>query len=90
MSSSFEERLAAIEERNARVSSDKAWETSWFRRGMIAGITYIFAVILLTVLGERGALQFALVPVAGYVVSTFSLPPAKALWIKRRMLRQWL
>ena len=29
----LDERIAAIEERNNRVTYDKAWETSWTRRG---------------------------------------------------------
>jgi hypothetical protein len=81
----IEQRLNAIEERNARVSADKAWETSWLRRGLIAGITYICAVILLNILGHDGAWKHALVPVMGYLLSTFSLPPIKKMWIERKM-----
>ena len=33
----IEERHRGIEERNTRVEIDKAWETSWTRRGLIAG-----------------------------------------------------
>lgn len=87
MPSTIEERVAAIEQRNDRVANDKAWETSLVRRGLIAGVTYIFAFILLNILGHEGAWKHALVPVLGYVVSTFSLPPVKEFWIKRRMNR---
>jgi hypothetical protein len=85
MPPTIEERVAAIEERNNRVSNDKAWETSWVRRGLVAGVTYIFAFILLNILGHEGAWKHALVPVMGYLVSTFSLPPLKEFWIKRRI-----
>lgn len=83
--SDLEERVKVIEERNARVTYDKAWETSWVRRGLIAGITYVCAVILLNILGHEGAWKHALVPVMGYLLSTFSLPPIKKMWIERRM-----
>ena len=84
----IEERLDAIEERNLRVSYDKAWETSWVRRGLIAGITYVCAFILLNILGHDGAWKHALVPVMGYLLSTFSLPPLKKMWIERKWKRK--
>lgn len=80
----LEERVRIIEERNARVAVDKAWEISYLRRSLIAGITYVCAVILLNVLGHDGAWKYAAVPVMGYLLSTFSLPPIKKLWIEQR------
>ena len=85
---SAEDRLRIIEERNARVAYDKAWETSWVRRGMIAGITYICAVVLLTTLGHDEAWKHASVPVMGYLLSTLSLPAVKKIWIARRNKQQ--
>lgn len=79
-----EDRLRAIEERNARVTHDKAWETSWARRGLISGTIYIFGFILLNILGHEGAWKHALVPVMGYLLSTLSLPAAKKIWIARQ------
>lgn len=84
----LEERVRVIEERNVRVAADKAWEVSYLRRGLIAGITYICAVILLNVLGHDGAWKHATVPVMGYLLSTFSLPPIKKLWIEQREKRK--
>ena len=78
------DRLDAIEARNARVNADKAWETSWTRRGLIAGITYACAIILLTLLGHDGVFKHALVPVMGYLLSTLSLPFVKNLWLKQQ------
>lgn len=83
--SDIEERIKVIEERNNRVTFDKAWETSWARRGLISVITYICAFILLNILGHDGAWKHATVPVMGYLLSTFSLPPIKKIWIKRKM-----
>ena len=81
----IEQRLEAIEARNERVTAEKAWETSFLRRGLIAGITYICAYTLLVILGHEDAWKHAFVPVMGYLLSTFSLPPLKKLWIERRM-----
>ena len=76
-------RLQEIEERNRRVEADKAWETSWARRGLIALITYVCAVILLSILGNAAAWAGAFVPVMGYILSTLTLPAAKTAWLKR-------
>lgn len=75
--------LAAIKERNARVEADKAWETSRFRVYSIAIITYAVAVALLGAIGNDHAFRNALVPVAGYLLSTQSLPFLKRWWIKK-------
>ena len=37
---SFEQRMQKIEDRNNRVEEDKAWETSWVRRILLAIFTY--------------------------------------------------
>lgn len=79
----IEERIQRIEERNARVESDKAWETSWFRILTIAGMTYIVAVVLLARMGVDRVWFSACVPAAGYILSTQSLPMLKRWWVKR-------
>jgi hypothetical protein len=84
----LEQRFQAIESRNQRVEIDKAWETSWLRRGLIAGITYICAVILLNILGHDGAWKHAFVPVMGYLISTLSLPEVKKLWSEQRLKKK--
>ncbi len=81
------ERIAEIEERNVRVTYDKAWETSKTRRFLISLVTYVCGVVLLTVLGHDGAWKHAFVPVMGYLVSTFSLPPIKKIWVRQRVRR---
>ena len=43
---SIEERIAEIEQRNDRVSTDKEWETSLSRRSIIAMVTYFCASII--------------------------------------------
>ncbi len=71
-------------ERNARVEADKAWETSTLRIGAIALITYISVAGLLYIIGVEQFLLSALVPVAGFILSTQSLPALKDWWIKNR------
>lgn len=81
---SIEQDIAALKERNARVEADKAWERSKTRVGSVMMITYIVAVVLLMFLGNDHAFRNALVPVAGYLLSTQSLPFLKRWWVKNR------
>ncbi|MES2995059.1 MAG: hypothetical protein V4681_03445 [Patescibacteria group bacterium] len=75
------ETVERMLERNARVEADKAWETSGFRIGTIAAITYICAAIVLYVIGAQDYLLSAIVPALGYVLSTQSLPFIKKWWL---------
>jgi hypothetical protein len=79
-----DERLQAIEDRNARVEIDKAWEVSVVRRGFIALVTYACATIVLWSLSSAKPLLDALIPTGGYILSTLSLPPLKRWWVNRR------
>lgn len=81
----IQKELAVIKERNRRVEADKAWEISWARRLFIAAVTYITASIWLVTIGDINPWLKALVPTAGYLLSTLSLPPLKKWWIKRRI-----
>jgi hypothetical protein len=77
--------IASIKDRNERVEADKAWERSAVRIGTICGITYITATILLAIIGSKNCYLDALVPVAGFFLSTQSLPAIKEQWLSRRM-----
>lgn len=72
-----------IHERNARVEADKAWETSWSRRVIIAGGTYIVIGGYLTYLNVKDAWLHAVVPAVAYILSTLTLKILKQIWIKR-------
>lgn len=74
------QEIAAIKERNRRVEADKGWETSWTRRLFIAGMTYLIATLWLRIIGENSVWLKAVVPTAGYVLSTLSLPFVKKRW----------
>ncbi len=75
--------IEAIEQRNARVEADKAWETSWTRRLVITAGIYLVVVIYFIFLGVNNALFQALVPAAGYFLSTLTLPYFKKLWLEK-------
>ena len=80
----IEKEILALKERNVRVEMDKAWEKSAVRIYSIAFITFIVAIALLTVIGNDHVARNALVPVAGYLLSTQSLPWMKKWWISAR------
>lgn len=73
-----------IQARNRRVEAEKGWETSFVRRGCIAGITYVTACVFLYGVGNGELYVHALVPTGGYLLSTLSLPWVKAWWIAAR------
>lgn len=79
----MESEIEKINERNKRVELDKAWETSATRRGLIAGTTYLVAVLFMYRIGVSEPLINALVPTGGYVLSTLSLPILKRWWISK-------
>ena len=80
----FEERLLAIENRNSRVSLDKAWETSWTRKASILALTYLAMCLLLGTLGDETPLEHAVVPTLGFFLSTVSLPIIRDRWKSRQ------
>ena len=82
MYNNFEEEIGALKERNKRVELDKAWEVSWTRRFFVIILTYIIASLWLFVINENHIFVKAMVPVLGYILSTFSIPQLKRVWIK--------
>lgn len=73
----------AINERNARVEADKAWETSWTRKICITLMTYIVVMAYLTFLGMERVYLHAMVPAGGYFLSTLTLPLLKKIWLEK-------
>ena len=80
--SDVEKRLNAIEQRNRKVEVDKAWETSLSRKIIIAVLTYATIVLFFFVAQLPKPFINSIVPTAGFVLSTLSLPFFKKLWIK--------
>lgn len=78
----LEELIRKIEKRNKNVEADKAWETSWTRKILIALFTYIaIALYMLFVLGINPWIN-AIVPTVGFLLSTLTFPYAKSFWEK--------
>ena len=79
----FEKEINEIKERNKRVETDKAWETSWTRRICIMVLTYIVVIIYSYVIKEYdNILLSSLVPVIGFTLSTLSLKLVRKIWEK--------
>ena len=76
----FESEIQSIKERNKRVETDKAWEVSLTRRLFIMVVTYIVAGVWLVSIQDSNPWLKALVPTAGYLVSTLSLPFVRKFW----------
>ncbi len=73
-----------LEKRNKRVEGDKAWETSILRRLLIIILTYIFAVLYLRVADTTNPYFGAVVPCAGFFLSTLGINAIKKIWLKNR------
>jgi hypothetical protein len=76
-------RIDALEARNRRVEADKAWETSWVRRGAIMVLTYIVVVVYLRFVVGIDPWVNALVPVLGFTLSTLTISALKNWWIQK-------
>ena len=80
----LESEIKQIKSRNHKVEGDKAWETSWLRRILIIIFTYIFAVLWLTLADTTNPFLGAIVPCAGFLLSTLTIYSIKKVYIKRR------
>ena len=80
----IEKRLEAIERRNARVEADKAWETSYARRGALVLFIYAAIGIYFWAVGISNPWLNAIVPAAAFVLSTLTLAYLKEIWLARR------
>lgn len=80
----LENEINAIKDRNKRVEGDKSWETSLFRILLISFLIYIISSFAFFELGVKAFLLSALVPTAGYFLSTQSLPIIKKWWLESR------
>lgn len=78
----LEQEINKIKERNFRVETDKAWETSLFRKLIIAILTYVIIVLFFYFADLPNPFINAIVPTIGFLLSTSSLSIFKKLWIK--------
>ncbi len=78
----LEERVAKIEQRNKKVESDKAWETSLIRRGLLILFTYLAIGIYMNFIQIPNPWLNAIVPAVAFLLSTLTLPLFKNLWLE--------
>lgn len=75
--------IAEIQRRNKSVENDKAWETSLFRRVLIAIFTYLSIGLYMWAIAVTDPWLNAIVPTVGFTLSTLTLPWFKAYWLRR-------
>lgn len=80
----LEQKIREIEERNKRVETDKAWETSWTRRLILTAFTYLAIGVYLWVIGIQRPWLNAIVPAVAFMLSTLTMPFFKKLWVGRQ------
>lgn len=77
-------RVAALEARNKRVETDKAWETSGTRRLAIIVVTYLVVLAFMFIIKNEQPFVSAIVPSLGFFLSTLVVGGLKQHWVKRR------
>lgn len=78
----LEKRVSKIEYRNSRVETDKAWQDSLFRRGLLLIFTYLALGFYMQAIDIEDPWLSAVIPSVGFLLSTLTLPFLKNLWIK--------
>jgi len=77
------QEISKIKARNIKVEIDKAWETSYFRKALIAMLTYFVIILFFYFADLAKPFINAIVPTLGFVLSTLSIPIFKNIWIKQ-------
>lgn len=77
----IKKEIQEIKERNRKVEKDKAWETSWTRKILVAILTYIVVVLFFIFAHLPKPFINAIVPTLGFLLSTLSVSFAKKLWM---------
>lgn len=81
----LEKEVNEIKERNKKVESNKAWETSFIRKICIIVLTYITVIIYSYIIREYdNILLSSLVPVIGFTLSTLSLNIIRKIYEKNK------
>ncbi|KKQ23874.1 MAG: hypothetical protein US40_C0010G0006 [Candidatus Roizmanbacteria bacterium GW2011_GWC2_37_13] len=83
----IEKEISLIKERNNKVETDKAWETSLTRKILLFIFTYLAIGLYINVIGVEKPWLNAVVPSVGFLLSTLTLPFFKNLW-KRYIYRK--
>lgn len=76
------EEIEKIKQRNTRVESDKAWETSLTRKIVISALTYIVVYLFFLVAHLTEPFFNSIIATSGFLLSTLTIPFFKDLWVK--------
>ena len=79
----LEKSIKNIEKRNKKVEANKSWETSNFRKILVAIITYIFMITVMYLLWMDNVFINALIPTFGYILSTLWIDILKKVYVKK-------
>jgi len=79
----IKKEIEALKKRNFSVEADKAWETSWVRKMLIAIFTYLAIGIYMWSISIGRPWLNAIVPTIGFLLSTLTLPFFKNIWVKK-------
>jgi len=77
----LEHEIIKIKERNQKVEIDKAWETSFSRKAIIAILTYFVIVLFFYFAELQKPFVNAIVPTIWFLLSTLSVWFFKNIWI---------
>ncbi len=80
----LQKEINEIKNRNKKVETDKAWETSWARKIIILLLTYVVIVIFFYFSELPSPFLNAIVPALAFVLSTFTLSLFKKMWMKNK------
>jgi hypothetical protein len=80
---SIKSEIDKIKKRNKKVEIDKAWEISWFRKILIAIITYFLIVIFFYFAKLPKPFLNSIVPALAFVLSTLTFPFFKKIWANK-------
>lgn len=81
-SEQLDQEIKKIKERNKRVENDKAWETSYLRRGLLLIYTYLAIGVYFNFIDIPKPWLNAVVPSVAFLLSTLTLPFVKKPWLK--------
>ena len=78
----LEKEVQKLKNRNKRVESDKAWETSYFRRILLIIFTYLAIGVYMRAINIERPWLNAIVPAFAFMLSTLTLPFFKKMWLR--------
>lgn len=78
----LEKQVQAIEDRNAHVEEDKAWEVSYSRSIILFLLTFVLFGLYLKLVNIEKPWLNSLVPALAFMLAPLSLPTFKKFWRK--------